>query len=166
MTCGIYKIMTPSGNCYVGSSHNIKIRWQNHVSCMKLQKHHCTALNHVALKYSIDELEFIILEECARDELLIREQYWFEKLNPVYNSCRTATGPTETNRKLAREHILRLNQIPWTQERKDKARKRLAASEPWTKNKPWTPERRAAQSLRMKKRHQDGTTGLRRGVDQ
>ena len=67
MTCGIYKITSPSGNCYVGSSQNIEARWYHHKHGMKRQTHHCNALNQTAIKYGVENLSMELLEECHKD---------------------------------------------------------------------------------------------------
>ena len=42
--CGIYKIFTPSGNCYVGSSYNIFGRLAEHRMHLKNGTHHSSRL--------------------------------------------------------------------------------------------------------------------------
>lgn len=46
----------------------------------------CKALN----KYSYDKFYLIIIEYCNKDELVEKEQYWINTLNPTYNVLNTA----------------------------------------------------------------------------
>jgi group I intron endonuclease len=83
MTCGIYKITSPSGNCYVGQSVNIEKRWMAHRYSVKKERHN-RAFTNAVKKYGIDSFVFEILEECSVDELTDREQFWMDKLKPKY----------------------------------------------------------------------------------
>jgi hypothetical protein len=88
MTCGIYKITSPSGNCYVGQSVNIEKRWMAHRYSVKKERHN-RAFTNAVKKYGIDSFVFEILEECSVDELTDREQFWMDKLKPKYCSMKS-----------------------------------------------------------------------------
>lgn len=125
MTIGIYAIRCrPSANSYVGSSVQVEIRWQIHKCELRKGTHHCTALQHAWNKHGEEAFELVVLEHCARSDLLRREQHFIDLLDPAYNSARVVNSPSELNRSIARTHMLRLNQLPWTKERRDKARAR------------------------------------------
>ena len=115
---------------------NIEERWYHHQYEMGRQIHHCKALNQTAIKYGVDNLNMELLEKCSNEMLIQREQFWMDKLSPEYNSCRTATGPNTENRAKASTHMKRLNQLPWTKERRLAAKERLIKSELWKLNKP------------------------------
>lgn len=71
--CGIYKITSPSGRIYIGSSSNLGYRkYQYSKSNCKFQ----TKLINSILKYSWDAHTFEIVEECEFEKLYERERYW------------------------------------------------------------------------------------------
>lgn len=83
--CGIYRITTPNGSEYVGSSVNIYSRWAQHRGGMRSGKHRSPRLQSAWNKHG-KLLAFSILEECERDALNQREQYWIDALSPVLNT--------------------------------------------------------------------------------
>ena len=87
-TVGVYKITNLINNdCYVGSSKNIEERWKQHLH--KYDKENRREYNYhiyrAFRKYGISNFKFEILEVCSEEERLIREKWYFEKLNPRYN---------------------------------------------------------------------------------
>lgn len=79
MISGIYKILNKAnGKFYIGSSKNIHIRWKAHINAIISDRHDNTHLYNAYKKYGKDNFEFIILEECDEEVLLIREQYWLD----------------------------------------------------------------------------------------
>lgn len=88
---GIYKILNKSNNkCYIGSTVNFSNRKYLHFSRLKRGRHHSIILQRAYDKYGIDNFQFIILEECKNDNLLEREQYYFDKYHPEYNIAKIA----------------------------------------------------------------------------
>ena len=82
---GVYKITnTITGDFYVGSSKNIKKRWSNHKSPYNWKLHPNVKLYKAMASYGLDNFTFEVLEETT--DLHNREQYWIDKLKPVYNS--------------------------------------------------------------------------------
>lgn len=86
--CGIYKISSPSG-FYIGSSKKIDKRKQDHFSALRANRHCNTMLQRAFKKYG-DLIKFSVIEFCSFEELLEREQFYIDSLNPKYNICRTA----------------------------------------------------------------------------
>ena len=89
---GIYKIQSTINpeRCYIGSAININNRWKHHISELKLNKHGNKKLQNHINKYGIDDLEFNIVENCNKEELIRREQIFINKLNPYFNICKIA----------------------------------------------------------------------------
>lgn len=80
---GIYKITCLSNNrFYIGSSSKIFRRWKRHVRELKQNKHGNTHMQRAWLKYSENNFEFSIIEECSKDLLIIREDYYLQELKP------------------------------------------------------------------------------------
>ena len=94
---GIYKITnTVNEKVYIGSSVNINIRWRQHLSTLKNNKHHSVKLQNSVNKYGLDNFKFDVIEECAKDMLLQREQYYlelFNSFNDGYNCSMNSTNP-------------------------------------------------------------------------
>lgn len=76
---GIYKIKTPNGSVYVGSSINVTHRWQEHRWLLKKGKHHSSRLQAAYAKHG-DALEFSVIEECDREKFNEREQFYVDSL--------------------------------------------------------------------------------------
>ena len=85
--CGIYKITnTITGDCYIGSSKNVKRRWTAH-KCPSVWKNNPNNPMYIDMqKYGVDKFEFQILEVVEEESLKETEQQFIEKLQPTYNS--------------------------------------------------------------------------------
>lgn len=84
--CGIYRIRNiQNEKVYIGSSQYIEGRWYNHKKMLRKGVHHknksgrVSHLQHSWNKYGESSFVFEILEECSKEDLLSREQYWFEQ---------------------------------------------------------------------------------------
>lgn len=88
--CGIYKITNKiNGKCYIGQSNDIHRRWKQELAPnAKLNPHLARAFE----KYGIDNFEFEIIEECKREQLNEREQFYIE----IYNSINPELGYNKT----------------------------------------------------------------------
>jgi group I intron endonuclease len=114
-SAGIYLISMPevSKLIYVGSAaQTIRHRWRQHISDLLAKRHANRLLQRAVNKYGIDKLRFEIVELCAPEQVLSREQAWIEKhnwsdlfnLNPNSTS-RLGSKLTEEDRlKLAERH--------------------------------------------------------------
>lgn len=90
MNSGIYRIVSPSGNEYIGSAKRFNRRFAKHRHELKKSIHHCKPLQYAANKYGIDALAFEILLVCKIDDLIFYEQLLIDSLNPRYNMCKKA----------------------------------------------------------------------------
>lgn len=87
---GIYKITNIiTGDFYIGSSKDIKLRWNIHKTPYTIKKHLNVKLYKAMAQYGRDNFTIEIIEKT--DNLREREQYWIEHLKPVYND-RQAEG--------------------------------------------------------------------------
>jgi len=107
---GIYLIESKiNGKKYVGSAANLYVRRHVHFSTLKYDKHYNKHLQRHFNKYSND-LEFSILEYCEKEDLIKREQYYIDTLNPEFNMCKVAGSclgkklSGETKRKISEMH--------------------------------------------------------------
>jgi group I intron endonuclease len=80
MACGVYKITSPIGKVYIGSSKDIEKRWRAYrrFSCKSQTK-----IYNSLKKYGHEAHAFEILEECSFEELYKKERYYGEKFNSI-----------------------------------------------------------------------------------
>ena len=107
MAAGIYLIKSPSNKVYVGSSKNIEKRWRYYKNndCKSQRK-----LYHSLIKHGSDKHQFLIIEECLPDNLLIRESYWQKEYDSVDNglNCVYENGCNKS-KKLSKETRARIS---------------------------------------------------------
>ena len=77
---GIYKITNlKNGMCYIGQAVNIADRWRQHIKRgIGAESTTRNKLYPAMLEYGVENFSFEIVEECGRDKLNDREQYWQE----------------------------------------------------------------------------------------
>ena len=82
---GIYIIKNLiNGNSYIGQSIDLDRRWWQHINYTKNVFNY--PLYRAFRKYGIENFEFKDLEYVENfEDLTDREQYWYDKLNPIYN---------------------------------------------------------------------------------
>ena len=114
MKSGIYQILnTVNGKMYVGSAVNIKGRWSCHQRELRLNKHKNIHLQRAYNKHGIDVFEYFVIEYCAKQELISKEQFWMNvgrvcERGRGYNMKPTAGSPLgyrhseETKRKMSK----------------------------------------------------------------
>ena len=102
----IYKILNIKTNdFYIGSATNYYSRKSIHIKELKENKHHNNILQNSWNKHGESFFEFSIIEIVSdKLDLINREQFYIDSLNPKYNICRVAGSPlgikhTETARK-------------------------------------------------------------------
>lgn len=77
---GVYQILcVPTGKIYIGSTVNLRARWEHHHRTLRLCKHHNSHLQNAWTKYGEDYFEFSVLEFTDTDSLLQVEQKWIEQ---------------------------------------------------------------------------------------
>jgi len=81
---------TKNGDFYVGSSIDLKRRLTTYFNINHLSKYPTRYINNALLSYGHDSFNLYILEYCDKIDLISREQYYFDLLNPAYNICRQA----------------------------------------------------------------------------
>ncbi len=89
---GIYKIINKiNGKYYVGSSKNIKYRWNRHIKKLNNNIHINPHLQNAWNKYGKESFVFKIIEKTTKENTLIIEQKYLDiaKLEPnkTYNIC-------------------------------------------------------------------------------
>ena len=83
----VYKITnTITGDFYVGSSKNVKLRWKQHKRISVWNRYKNNQMYLDMKNYGIDKFELEILEEVEADSLKETEQRFIEMLKPTYNN--------------------------------------------------------------------------------
>ena len=90
---GIYKITSPSGRFYIGSTVDLYSRWCGHRGSLRRGNHHCSALQRAANKYGVDALMFEIMALVERTDLRAVEQRAIIAYQPEYNSTQSTKEP-------------------------------------------------------------------------
>jgi group I intron endonuclease len=111
--CGVYQIRNIlDNNVYIGSAINIKRRWRDHKRELRNNIHRNPHLQYSWNKYGENCFLFEVLEEVIdKSNLINREQYHLDNLNPSYNVCKIAysRGGTkhseETKKKISLSRI-------------------------------------------------------------
>ena len=84
---GVYKITnTITGDFYIGSSKNIKRRWESHKWPSKWKRYPNNQLYKDMQEYGTDKFVFEVLAEVEAGSLKDAEQKFIETLNPTYNN--------------------------------------------------------------------------------
>lgn len=90
---GIYTIINAVNNKrYVGQAVNIKNRIAGHFKRLNAGKHHCAHLQNAFIKYGRESFICLVLENCKKEMLTEREQYWMDyyKYHGLYNTAPAA----------------------------------------------------------------------------
>lgn len=91
MLSGIYQIRNlVNGKIYIGSSKNIKSRWNSHKTDINKKKHHSNLLQKAWYKYGEENFVFEVLATCPPEYLIKLEQWFLDNLKPEYNICKIA----------------------------------------------------------------------------
>ncbi|SER36178.1 MULTISPECIES: GIY-YIG nuclease family protein [Pseudomonas] len=83
--CGLYKITSPSGKMYIGSSANIQKRINEHRGHFARGDHYNAKLRYAARKYGAQAMQFDIVLLCERETLRDLEQLAINHIQPEYN---------------------------------------------------------------------------------
>ena len=160
--CGIYQLLNmQSDKCYIGSAVNVFKRINRHFLMLRENRHPNPRLSAAYAVYGRDAFTSEVLEECAPDCLLEREQYWVDRLKPNYNvrsQVNSNLGLVFSSEVNAKRSTTLKATLASPEARAVKARAiREAWADPEQKAKrvaalkaAWTPEKRAAWSKRMK----------------
>lgn len=127
MASGIYQIRNIlNGHRYIGSAKNIKHRWIRHFSDLNLNRHHSVYMQRAWNKYGQSCFEFLIIEQCDSNLLILREQFYIDMLNPEYNASKKAGRVEFTKERRERMSAAHKGKShPQSQETRDKIRMAL-----------------------------------------
>ena len=105
---GVYKITnTITGDFYIGSSKDVKKRWNEHKCPSTWNEHPNKQLYQDMRKYGTNKFVFEvleILEEVEIEKLRQAEQQFIETLKPTYNRNRADGWDVERRKKYKKEY--------------------------------------------------------------
>lgn len=88
---GIYMLTNKlTKDIYIGQSIDISKRFKKYITPSYLISKKSFIISRAIIKYGYSNFSLTILEYCNKSDLLTREQYYFDKLNPQYNILKIA----------------------------------------------------------------------------
>lgn len=110
---GIYKITNIfNQKIYVGSAVNLQARFNSHKTNLRANKHHSKKLQNSWNKNGENSFEFSVIEFTEKENLIIREQFYFDLLYSFgangYNTAKIAGSLLGTTRSEETKEKLRI----------------------------------------------------------
>jgi group I intron endonuclease len=91
---GIYQIRNKvNGNIYIGSSNHLYRRYADHLKYLNRNNHSNPKLQNSWNRYGEGNFEFSILEYCNVVDLVVREQWYIDNINPQFNIAKVVGTP-------------------------------------------------------------------------
>lgn len=149
-TLGIYVILnTFNDKVYVGSSINLKVRWQKHLNDLTKNIHDNRYLQAAYNKQDKQGFMFVVIEFIqSKPNLVVREQHWIDTLNAYgggYNLRPKAESQLGFKHSEETKNIIRVGKLNTKASDETKIKMSLAR-----KNIPQTPDwiaKRAAKNI-------------------
>jgi group I intron endonuclease len=74
-----------TNDTYIGQSKDISKRFRNYFNLSYIKSKNSFIISRALIKYGYSNFSVMILEYCDKSDLIKREQYYLNKLNPEYN---------------------------------------------------------------------------------
>ena len=104
---GVYKITnTVTGDFYIGSSKNVRVRWADHKKPCRWNKYNNRMYKDMQ-KYGLDKFEFRIIIATAPEYLKEAEQNCIELMKPTYNSIYAKGLNVERHKNYNKEYNIK-----------------------------------------------------------
>ena len=159
MNIGIYKIVNlVNGKMYIGSAANIKKRWLIHKNELRKHIHHSIKLQRAWNKYEGINFKFEIIEECEKEKLISREQYYIDLYDVVNNgyNCNPIAG-SNLGRKLSNKTKKKMSESAKGKKMSNEAKKKISNFRKG--RKPWNID--IQMSKKTKKKMSDSKSGIK-----
>lgn len=159
-TGGIYQILnTKNGKFYIGSSKNLRKRCKTHFSNLRKNKHKNIILQQAFNKYGIEAFNFNIIEKVEDfNNLINREQYYIDTLNPKYNINKIANSSLGVKRRFETIEKIRNANLGLKHSEERNRIKSIAqgGNNHWTKHKQFSEEAKKHMSESQKNLYKNG----------
>ena len=96
-----------TNDIYIGQSKDISKRFKNYFNLSYIKSKDSFIISRALLKYGYSNFSLTILEYCDKSNLIMKEQYYFNKLNPQYNILKT--GGSSRNFKHSEETKMKIS---------------------------------------------------------
>ena len=168
MNSGIYTITnTTNGHRYVGSSVDLRKRWNTHRRYLREEIHGNAHLQSAWKKYGPKAFKFLVLFYCGTKECIALEQIAMDVIKPEYNICPTAgsnlgmkfgpfsdehrakIGAAQMGHKVSEETRAKLRAANIGKKHSAESRAKMSASLSGRKYKPLSKEHRAKLSAAL-----------------
>lgn len=179
---GIYEIVhRPSQKRYIGSAVNIRRRWLEHKSQLRRVVHHSPYLQNSFIAYGEKEFDFLVIEKCEKENLIVREQFYIDSMAPEFNMSPTAGNTmgrfhSEETKKKISEKAKGRKCAPRSKEHrealsnalsgKQKSPEHMAKLQEGRKNRVFTEDQRAALSNATRERIATGSLDVKKTEEQ
>lgn len=121
----VYKISNiKNGKFYIGSTVEPKKRQNNHFTALRYNKHYNKKLQNSWNKYGEDSFKFEIIEISDEINILKREQYYIDILNPNYNICPIAYSTL--GRKATKETKIKMSKAQTGRKQTEEAKLKVS----------------------------------------
>ena len=101
----VYKIInTITGDFYIGSSKDVKRRWNEHKYLSRWNKCPNNQMYLDMQKYGVDKFDFQVIAEVEADSLKESEQRFIEKLQSTYNNNNAKGLDIERHKEYEKEY--------------------------------------------------------------
>ena len=119
---GIYRITnTITGDFYIGSSNDVKRRWNEHKCKSKWNEQPNNQMYIDMRKHGVDKFVFEIIEEVEENKLKEAEQQFIETLQPSYNQMNAKGWNIERYKEYRKEYMKEYQKSDKGKESKRKA---------------------------------------------
>ena len=93
MKSGIYIFINKvNQKCYIGSAVDLNKRRLDHLCLLRQNNHHSRHFQRSFNKHKENNFLWFILERVEKSDLIKKEQYYMDILNPEYNICKIANS--------------------------------------------------------------------------
>lgn len=160
MISGVYMIRcVKTGHCYIGSSRNIRKRWERHRNECANNNHHNSWLQRAWIKYGAEAFEFLVLEECGENRVE-REQHYMDSCGKNMKNASKLAHCAETTPKKRRQSSItakrliaegRFGPACITPEMRFRISAAVSKAKKGTKHKPESIEKMRVSQARVKK---------------
>lgn len=164
---GVYTITNKiNGHRYVGSAVSFHNRISVHKANLNRGTHHCIHLQNAWNLYGKETFVFELIEECDKEQLVSREQYWLDILFPEYNIRKIAGSnigirfSEEAKTKLSESQIRICESLEERQRRSDRAKLQWAT--PGVMDGVLDRMHMAAKTARIRRKHKIRSDALKR----
>lgn len=143
---GVYSIINlVNEKLYIGSAaRSFMSRWSLHRVRLRDNQHNSPHLQAAWNRYGPEAFEFGVVEDCAPEKCIGREQFWMDFFRPEYNILKVAGSPL--GRKMSIEARAKMSAAQKGRKHTDEARANMSIAQR-ANRKPITEETRKIMSI-------------------